>query len=208
MIRINLLPHREERRKTLRQQFYALAGLVAVLAGAVWFVGYGYLDNKIEQQAAKNAFLKKEIAVLDGQIEEIKKLKEQTEALLSRKQVIESLQANRSETVHLFNELARRLPVGIYLRSIKQEQQKITLIGYAQSNARVSTLMSNLDESPVLERPVLVEIKAATVGKQRMNEFNLYIHLTRQTSEEVDAKAGAKAGAAAGPAAKKSGGKA
>jgi type IV pilus assembly protein PilN len=208
MIRINLLPHREERRKTLRQQFYAFSGLVAVLAGAVWFVGYGYLNNKIDQQAAKNAFLKKEIAVLDQQIEEIKKLKEQTESLLARKQVIESLQANRSETVHLFNELARRLPVGIYLRSIKQEQQKITLIGYAQSNARVSTLMYNLDESPVLERPVLVEIKAATVGKQRMNEFNLYVHFTRQTSEEADVKAGAKPAAKPETATKKPGGKA
>jgi type IV pilus assembly protein PilN len=186
MIRINLLPHREERRKALRQQFYALAGLVTVLAAAIWFLGYSYIENRIENQAAKNAYLKKEIAALDEQIAEIKKLKEQTESLLARKQVIESLQANRSETVHLFNELARQLPGGIYLRSIKQEQQKITLIGYAQSNARVSTLMHNLDESPVLERPVLVEIKAVTVGKRRMNEFNMHIHFTRQTSESED----------------------
>lgn len=186
MIRINLLPHREERRKALRQQFYALAGLVTVLAGAIWFLGYSYIDNRIESQAEKNAFLKKEITVLDEQIAEIKKLKEQTESLLARKQVIESLQANRSETVHLFNELARQLPGGIYLRSIKQEQQKITLIGYAQSNARVSTLMRNLDESPVLERPVLVEIKAVMVGKRRMNEFNMYVYFTRQTSESEE----------------------
>lgn len=188
MIRINLLPHREERRKTLRQQFYALAGLVTVLAGAVWFVGFSYINNQIEQQAAKNAFLKQEITVLDKQIAEIKKLKEQTDALLARKQVIESLQANRSETVHLFNELVDRLPAGIYLRSIKQKQQSVTLIGYAQSNARVSTLMHNLDESPVLERPVLVEIKAAMVGKRRMNEFNLTIHFTRQTTDSKAAK--------------------
>jgi type IV pilus assembly protein PilN len=186
MIRINLLPHREERRKALRQQFYALAGLVTVLAAAIWFLGYSYIENRIETQAAKNAFLKKEIAALDEQIAEIKKLKEQTESLLARKQVIESLQANRSETVHLFNELARQLPGGIYLRSIKQEQQKITLIGYAQSNARVSTLMHNLDESPVLERPVLIEIKAVMVGKRRMNEFNMHVHFTRQTSESED----------------------
>lgn len=190
MIRINLLPHREERRKALRQQFYALSGLVAVLAGVVWFVGFSYINNQIEQQAAKNSFLKKEIAVLDKQIDEIKKLKEQTESLLSRKQVIESLQANRSETVHLYNELAKRLPAGTYLRSIKQEQQKITLVGYAQSNARVSTLMYNLDESPVLERPVLVEIKAVMVGKRRMNEFNLIIHFTRQTSESEGRQSG------------------
>jgi type IV pilus assembly protein PilN len=189
MIRINLLPHREERRKALRQQFYALSALVAVLAGLIWFVGFGYINNQIEHQTAKNAFLNKEIAALDTQIEEIKKLKEQTESLLARKQVIESLQANRSETVHLFNELASRLPSGIYLRSIKQEQQKILLVGYAQSNARVSTLMYNLDDSPVFERPVLIEIKAAMVGKRRMNEFSLNIHFTRQTSDGEEKKA-------------------
>jgi type IV pilus assembly protein PilN len=202
MIRINILPHREERRKSLRQQFYALSGLVAALAGLIWFVGFSFISGQIEGQAAKNDYLKKEIAALDGQIEEIKKLKEQTDSLLSRKQVIESLQANRSETVHLFNELARLLPVGVYLRSIKQEQQKVILTGYAQSNARVSSLMSNLDESPVLERPVLVEIKAAMVGKRRLSEFNMYIFLTRQTRDDdgtrnaKSAKVGGKTGGA------------
>ena len=148
----------------------------------------------IEHQAEKNRFLKSEIATLDKQIAEIKKLKEQTEALLQRKQVIESLQVNRSETVHLFNELARQLPSGIYLKSIKQEGQKITLTGYAQSNARVSTLMRNLDDSPLLERPVLIEIKAAQAGKRRVNEFALSIFFTRQsTAQEETAvkKAGA-----------------
>lgn len=198
MIRINLLPHRAERRKTLRQQFFALSGLVAVLAGLVWFVGFSYISNQIDSQTEKNNFLKSEITGLDKQIEEIKKLKEETESLLARKQVIESLQANRSETVHLFNALSQQLPAGVFLRSIKQDQQKITLIGYAQSNARVSTLMHNLDESPTLERPVLVEIKAAMVAKQRMNEFTLNIYLTRQTNEssgKAAVKPGAKPGA-------------
>lgn len=183
MIRVNLLPHREERRKTLRQQFYALSGLLAVLAGVIWFVGFGYINSLIDRQTEKNSFLKSEIAVLDKQIEEINKLKEQTESLLQRKQVIEALQANRSETVHLFNELARQLPAGIYLSSIKQQGQKVTLVGYAQSNARVSTLMHNLDESPLLERPQLIEIKAAQVGKRRLNQFSLDIFFSRQTSE-------------------------
>ncbi len=198
MIRINLLPHREERRRTLRQQFYALAGLVTILAGFVWFVGFSFIGGQIESQTAKNDYLKKEIATLDTQIEEIKKLKEQTDSLLARKQVIESLQANRSETVYLFNELAQQLPTGIYLRSIKQEQQKVTLLGYAQSNARVSSLMHNLEQSPALERPVLVEIKAVTVGKRRLNEFNMNIHLTRQTSESEDKARKGKPGVAAG----------
>lgn len=193
MIRINLLPHREERRRSLRQQFFALSGLVVVLAGLIWFVGFTFISGQIEGQVAKNEYLKKEIAALNNQIEEIKKLKEQTDSLLSRKQVIESLQANRSETVYLFNELAKQLPVGVYLRSIKQEQQKVTLTGYAQSNARVSSLMSNLDESPFLERPVLVEIKAAMVGKRRLSEFNMHIFLTRQTSDEDASRAGKSA---------------
>jgi len=185
VIRVNLLPHREERRKAQRQQFYALSGLVAVLAGFIWFVGFSFINNLIETQSEKNRFLKSEIAVLDKQIEEINKLKEQTESLLQRKQVIEALQANRSETVHLFNELARQLPPGVYLKSIKQEGQKITLVGHAQSNARVSTLMHNLDESPILERPVLIEIKAAQVGKRRMSEFAMSIYFSRQTSGDV-----------------------
>lgn len=182
-LRINLLPHREAKRKAIREQFYALAGLVTVLAGVIWLAGFTYINNLIDRQAAKNDFLKKEISVLDKEIEEIKKLKEQTEALLARKRVIESLQANRAETVHLFNELAKGLPAGVYLRSVKQEGQKITLNGHAQSSARVSTLMQNLDASPIFERPVLVEIKAAQSGKQRVNEFTLLIHFSRQTQE-------------------------
>jgi type IV pilus assembly protein PilN len=197
VIRINLLPHREEKRKALRQQFYALSGLVAILAGLIWFVGYGLIDRQIQEQSAKNDFLKKEVALLDKEIEDIKKLKEQTDALLARKRIIESLQANRFETVHLFNELARRLPAGTYLRSIKQDDQKITLVGYTQSNARVSTLMNNLEASPVLERPMLVEIKATQVARRRMNEFTLVIHFTRQTTE-TEAKPGAAAKKPAG----------
>lgn len=194
MIRINLLPHREEKRKALRQQFYALSALMAVLALFIWFVGYSLIDAMIEHQAEKNRFLKSEIAVLDKQIDEIKKLKEQTESLLQRKQVIESLQANRTETVHLFNELARQLPAGVYLKSIKQEGQKITLVGYAQSNARVSTLMHNLDDSPILERPVLIEIKAAQVAKRRMSEFSMSIFFSRQSSAEQTGAAAKKSG--------------
>lgn len=195
MIRINLLPHRTEKRKALRQQFYALSALVAVLAVFVWFVGHSAINALSERQEEKNRFLKSEIAVLDKQIEEIKKLREQTEALLQRKQVIESLQANRSETVHLFNVLARQLPAGVYLKSIKQEGQKVTLIGYAQSNARVSTLMHNLDASLLLERPLLIEIKAAQVDKRRLSEFAMSVFFTRQSSVESGAAEKKQAGA-------------
>lgn len=191
MIRINLLPHRAEKRKARREQFYALAGLMVVLGGVIWFLGFSILNGYISAQDSKNSFLKSEIAALDKQIDEIKKLKEQTNALLARKQVIESLQANRAETVYLFNELARQLPSGVYLRSVKQTGQKITLSGYAQSNARISTLMRNLDESPLLEKPDLVEIKAAVVDKRRLSDFTLNVQFTRQTANGTKSPAGA-----------------
>ena len=202
MIRINLLPHREEKRKARREQFYALSGLVLVLGGVIWFLGYTVISGYISSQESKNAFLKSEIVALDKQIDEIKKLKEQTDALLARKQIIESLQANRAETVYLFNELAKQVPAGVYLKSIKQSGQKVTLTGYAQSNARVSTLMRNLDDSPLLERPNLIEIKATTVDKRRLGEFALDIYFTRQTAEDSK-KPGTKPGVQAAPMDKK-----
>ena len=184
MIRINLLPHRAEKRAARRQQFYAMLGLVATLAGLVWFVGYSLISGYINIQNEKNTFLTAQIALLDKDIEEIKRLKEQTEALLSRKRIIESLQANRAETVHLFNELARQVPEGVYLKEIKQTGDRINLTGYAQSNSRVSTLMRNLEASPLLERPNLIEIQLVTVGSRPLNQFSLDVFLTRQTTED------------------------
>ncbi len=190
MIRINLLPHREEKRKARRQQFYALAGMIAVLGGMIVFLVHTVISQYTDAQQQKNAFLKKEIASLDKEINEIKRLKEQTEALLSRKQVIESLQSNRTEAVQLFNELARQMPEGVYLKALKQSGALVNLVGYAQSNARVSNLMRNLDGSPLLERPNLVEIRAVTVAGRRVNEFNLNVTISRAKGE--DAKAGGK----------------
>jgi len=108
------------------------------------------------------------------------------------------LQANRTETVHLFNELVRQMPEGVYLKSIRQNANKINLVGYAQSNARVSTLMRNVEASPVMEKPELVEIKAATINNRRLSEFNLNIAITRQTTDD-DNKSGNKAGKEAKP---------
>lgn len=187
MIRINLLPHREEKRQAQRQQFFALAGLITVLAILIIVMVHGVIAGYISQQERKNEFLKKEIAALDKEIDEIKRLKEQTSALLSRKSVIESLQGSRAETVRLFNELARQVPAGIYLKSIKQTGNRIGMVGYAQSNARVSNLMRNLEASPLLERPDLVEIKAVTLANRRYAEFNLNVIITR-TAQEPDKK--------------------
>ncbi len=186
MIRINLLPHREEKRKARRQQFVLLAALAALAGLLVWFVGHSIITGYVEGQEAKNAFLKREIAVLDKEISEIKGLREQAEALLSRKQVIESLQTNRTETVQIFNELAQQMPEGVYLKSLKQTGAKINLIGYAQSNARVSNLMRNLEASPHLERADLVEVKAAVLNTRRVSEFNLNVNIERAKAADVD----------------------
>jgi type IV pilus assembly protein PilN len=190
MIRINLLPHREEKRKARRQQFYVLLGMVSVLAGLIWFLGYGLLNQRISAQADKNEFLKRETARLDKEIEEIKKLRSQIDGLLSRKQVIEILQANRAETVLLFNELAQNVPEGIYLRAVKQTGPKLALSGYAQSNARITTLMNDLDQTELLETPKLIETKSAVVGNKRLNEFSIEVSLAKRTQQDADAKAG------------------
>ncbi|WP_305073048.1 PilN domain-containing protein [Propionivibrio sp.] len=188
MIRINLLPHREEKRKAKRQQFYGLLGLVSILAVLVAFLVYTIIDGYVSAQNAKNDFLKKEIAVLDKQIDQIKRLKEQTQALLARKQIIESLQRDRAEAVHLLSEVVKQMPEGIYIRSLKQDGTKISLIGYAQSNARVSTLMRNIEASQWLERPQLIEIKAVTVDKRRLNEFSMNAAVKRVATKEPGKK--------------------
>ena len=188
MIRINLLPHREEKRKARRQQFYGLFGLVSVLAALIVFLGYSIISGYISAQETKNEFIKKEIALLDKQIDQIKRLQEQTQALLARKQIIESLQRDRAEAVRLLSELAKQMPEGVYIRSFKQDGVKIVLSGYAQSNARVSTLMRNIEASPWLEKPELIEIKAVMVEKRRRNEFNMTAYLKRPPANERGAK--------------------
>ncbi len=194
MIRINLLPHREEKRKAQRQQFYALSGLIVVLAILIAVLVHGVIAGYISQQESKNEFLKKEIAALDKEIDEIKRLKEQTNALLTRKGVIESLQNSRAETVQMFNELARQVPAGIYLKTLRQTGNRISLAGYAQSNARVSTLMRNLEASPLFERPDLVEIKAVSLNNRRYAEFNLEVVITQTPAAAgADAKPGPRA---------------
>lgn len=190
MMRINLLPHREEKRKARRTQFYALFGVVAFLAAVIWFIGHTVIAERIDQQNDKNEFLRQEIALLDRQIAEIKSLKQQTEALLARKRVIELLEANRAETVHVFNEFAQRIPEGVYLRKITQAGQRINLTGYAQANAKVSALMHNLEESPLLSKPELIEIRAEVVGGRRLSAFNMFVNIKREVKD--DSKKGGK----------------
>jgi len=190
MARINLLPHREMRRKQQQQQFFVMLALVAIAAAAIWFSVHTYLDGVLTNQQARNTYLQGEIAKLDKEIAEINKLKEQTAALLKRKQVVETLQDNRAEVVHLLDQLVRQLPDGMYLKSIKQQGTKVTISGFTQSQARVSTLMRNLEGSQYLQNANLVEIKATTQGSQRINEFTMNIDVTRTAPD--DKKGGGK----------------
>jgi type IV pilus assembly protein PilN len=204
---INLLPHREERRKRARQHFFVVAGGTAVIGILVVGLMHTFYATKLEVQDGRNRFLKNEVVKLDKDIAEIKKLRDEIQALLARKQVIETLQADRAQTVHLLDELVRQTPDGVYLRSVTQTGLRVNLLGYAQSNARVSTLMRNIESSPWLERPELVEVKAANVDKRRVSEFNMNISLKRVAAVKDDAAKGAKGAKDAGKAPAKDAGK-
>ncbi len=177
--RINLLPHRVERRKRARQHYFVVAGGTAVVGALVVLAMHTFYAAKIDAQTERNRFLKSEIAKLDKEIAEINKLKDEIAALLARKQVIETLQTDRAQTVHLLDELVRQMPEGVYLKSVVQRGMAVNLVGYAQSNARVSTLMRNIESSPWLASPGLVEVKATNVAKRRVSEFNLNFQLKR-----------------------------
>jgi type IV pilus assembly protein PilN len=188
-MRINLLPHREQKRQARQRQFVSMSIALAILGVAIVALVHAVLAAQIDNQNSRNALLKTKIAELDAQIKEIDKLRDQIQQVLARKQVVETLQANRNEAVHLLDQLVRQLPEGIYLRSVKQTDKKVTIVGYAQSNARVSTLMRNIEGSPWLEKPELVEIKLVSIpvqGRtepQRLNEFTLNFQIRRTTPE-------------------------
>jgi type IV pilus assembly protein PilN len=195
--RVNLLPHREERRKRSRQHFFVVAGGTAVLGLLVVGLVHSYYAEQISTQQGRNQFLKTEMTKLDKEIAEINKLRDEIQALLARKQIIETLQADRAQTVHLMDELVKQMPEGVYLKSVSQKGLRVNLTGFAQSNARVSTLMRNIESSPWLTSPELIEVRSAVVDKRRISEFNMFVSLKR-----TQAPAAAKP-AAPVPAAKK-----
>ncbi|BBL35135.1 hypothetical protein Nstercoris_01392 [Nitrosomonas stercoris] len=178
MIYINLLPHREFKRKARQRQFAVLAGLTVALGVLIIWGGHEVVASKIDHQNARNQYLRSEITVLDRQIVEIKSIKEKIQEMLTRKAIVESLQGTRVRVVHMLDEVAKRLPEGVYLKNLKQMDEHLHLAGYAQSNAWVSTLMRNLDVSPWLESPLLIEIKAVTDNGIRLSEFDLNVKLT------------------------------
>jgi type IV pilus assembly protein PilN len=192
-IRINLLPHRELKRAARRRQFNFMLAAALIAGAAIAVLGHTVIAARQSNQDARNQYLQDEIAKLDKQIGKINEIKQQTQNLLERKQVVETLQSNRTEVVHLFDEMIHRLPEGLYLKSFKQAGDTITIDGYTQSSARVSSLMRNLDDSPWLEQANLVEIKAATVNNLRANEFVLTVKQTRQQPEEEPVKKRGKA---------------
>jgi len=190
-MRINLLPHREQKRQARERQFVSLAITLAILGVAIVALVHVILAARIDNQIARNTLLKTKIAELDAQIKEIDRLRDQIQQVLARKQVVETLQSNRNEAVHLLDQLVRQLPEGVYLNSVKQTDKKVTIVGYAQSNARVSTLMRNIEGSPWLEKPELVEVKLVSVpaqgrtGPQNLNQFTLNFQIRRATPDAL-----------------------
>jgi len=203
VILINLLPHREAARKRRREAFFASLGAAALCGGVIAGGMYLWYAAQISDQQGKNQLLQTEIVKLEGQIKEISTLQQEIAALRARQQAVEDLQADRNMPVHLLNELVRQLPDGVYISSLKQDNQVVTLVGTAQSNERVSELLRNLsNNSPWLTRPELVEIVAGSVAlsprdQRRVANFNMKVRLLR--SSEVQ-KAAASAASAPGVA--------
>ncbi|MDT3678378.1 MAG: PilN domain-containing protein [Burkholderiaceae bacterium] len=168
--RINLLPHREMRRERRKKDFVVMGVATAVLAAVGCVLVALAIDNRIDEQRARNDFIRAENVKLDEQIKEIATLRAEIDALRARQAAVESLQTNRTIPVHLMDELVKHVPEGLYLKSMRQDERKVTLVGYAQSNDRVSELLRNLaNNTPWLERPELVEIKAVQLGGAKAN---------------------------------------
>lgn len=201
MILINLLPHREEKRRQRKRAFFV--GLGAAAIGGLVVVGlwYSVLQQMTSAQQSRNDFLKAEIERLDAQIRDIANLRAEIEALKARQAAVENLQTDRNLPVHLMDELVRQTPEGVYLTAVRQTNQVIAVSGVAQTNERVSEYLRNtLYNSPWLERPELVEIKASTVSGPNREQRRLFEFSMRVTLKRPPAQAPAGASAPAGSA--------
>ena len=186
MIRINLLPHRQLKREQRKKQMAVGAGIAVAIGLVVGLLGHTYLSGRVDTQRMRNAYLSEETKKLDTQIEKIKGIKEQTADLMARKQVVEGLQTSRAESVHLIDQLVRQLPEGVWIKTVKQTGQIVNIIGYAQTNGRISTLMRNIDSSEWLEKPELVEIKAVALNNNPISEFGMNVRVKRPQAEAPD----------------------
>jgi type IV pilus assembly protein PilN len=197
MIRINLLPHREAKRKQKQSAFVAMLALGGLLGAALVLMVGGYNASRIATQNQRNQVLKDANAELDTKISKIASLKAEIEGLKARQQAVEDLQGDRNQPVYLLDELVRQTPDGVYLKSFKQDGQKVLLVGVAQSQERVAELLRNLSgNSPWLERPDLTEVRAATLEKSKTGrkvvEFTLNVSIKRPREMEETAKPGPK----------------
>jgi len=203
VILINLLPHREAARKRKREAFYTLLGASALVGGVIAGMIFLWYQAQISTQQGKNVALQNEIKRLESQIKDIANLQSEIAALRARQQAVEDLQADRNLPVHLLNELVMQLPDGVYITSMRQVNQSVTLLGVAQSNERVSELLRNLaNNSPWLSRPELVEIVAANISlspreQRRVSNFNIRVDLVRATQAKAAAPAPAATPASA-----------
>jgi len=210
VILINLLPHREERRRQRKRAFFVGLGMAAI--GGLLVVGlwYSVLQQMTSAQQSRNDFLKGEIARLDAQIRDIANLRAEIDALKARQAAVENLQTDRNLPVYLMDELVRQTPEGVYLTAIRQTNQVIAISGVAQTNERVSEFLRNtLYNSPWLERPELVEIKAVNVTgpnkeQRRLFEFSMRVTLKRAQAQAAGAAASAPAAPASAAATKSS----
>jgi type IV pilus assembly protein PilN len=207
VILINLLPHREAKRRQRKRAFFAGLALSAVAGLVIAGLWYAVLEQMIAAQASRNAFLQAEIQRLEAQIKDIATLRAEIDALKARQKAVEDLQSDRNAPVYLLDELVKQTPEGVYLTSVKQTGQQILVTGMAQTNERVSEFLRNtLYSSSWLEKPELIEIKAAQAapGGQRdprqLNEFAMRLQLKRPQAPA--AAASAPPGAASAPAKK------
>lgn len=185
MVRINLLPHRQVKRAEKQRQFGLMAIVTIALAAALIFMGWSYIDAKKQAQDERNQRLDAAIVKLDNEIKDIKALKDQINSVLERKQIVENLQTNRSQAVVVMDEIARQLPEGTFLTSLKQQGSSIEIQGTADTNARVATLVRNLTSSNWIDSPKLMVIAAKTVNNIKQNDFTLNMLLK---APQVDAE--------------------
>lgn len=182
MPRINLLPWREELRKQKRTEYLAILGVCAAVAAAAWFAVHLYFSELIDYQNQRNDFLKAEIKKLDKKIAEIKALEKERDNLIARMKAIETLQTSRPLIVHLFDELVTTLPEGVYLTEVSQKGSRVSIKGVAQSNARVSNYMRNVEASEWLTDPKLRIIETRSRGTRRISDFELTLRQTTPKS--------------------------
>jgi len=182
MANINLLPWREDLRKQLNQEFGIIAAVFAAVAFVIILVASVYYGQLIDNQEGRNQFMQAEIAKLDTKIEAIKTIKAKKERLLQRITTIQKLQTNRTEIVHLFDEMVRRLPDGVYLESMAQKGNNLTMKGVAESNTRVSELVRNIEASEWMTAPRIDVIKRNTSSALQTNNFTVQLKQSRPKS--------------------------